>query len=114
MNKLLEVMDAVIGYGGAPVVRQVSFALEPGRIGCLLGPSGCGKSTLGPGTIVGQLSLLTRAPATTSLVAETDVVLLRLPSARVAELASEFPHVLAHLSELAATASDVITDELGL
>ena len=46
MNKLLEVTDAVIGYGGAPVVRQVSFALEPGRIGCLLGPSGCGKTTL--------------------------------------------------------------------
>ena len=46
MNKLLEVSDAVVGYGGAPVVRQVSFALEPGRIGCLLGPSGCGKTTL--------------------------------------------------------------------
>jgi iron(III) transport system ATP-binding protein len=46
MNKQLEVMDAVIGYGGAPVVRQVSFALEAGQIGCLLGPSGCGKTTL--------------------------------------------------------------------
>ena len=46
MNKLLEVIDAEIGYGGAPVVRQVSFALDPGRIGCLLGPSGCGKTTL--------------------------------------------------------------------
>ena len=46
MNKLLEVIDAEVGYGGAPVVRQVSFALEPGRIGCLLGPSGCGKTTL--------------------------------------------------------------------
>jgi iron(III) transport system ATP-binding protein len=46
MNKQLEVMDAVIGYGGAPVVRQVSFALETGQIGCLLGPSGCGKTTL--------------------------------------------------------------------
>ncbi len=46
MNKLLEVIDAVIGYGGQPVVRQVSFALDPGKIGCLLGPSGCGKTTL--------------------------------------------------------------------
>jgi iron(III) transport system ATP-binding protein len=46
MNKLLEVIDAEVGYGGAPVVRKVSFALEPGRIGCLLGPSGCGKTTL--------------------------------------------------------------------
>jgi iron(III) transport system ATP-binding protein len=46
MNKLLEVSAAEIGYGAAPVVRQVSFALEAGRIGCLLGPSGCGKTTL--------------------------------------------------------------------
>jgi len=46
MSKLLEVMDVVIGYGGPPVVRQVSFALDAGRIGCLLGPSGCGKTTL--------------------------------------------------------------------
>src|SRR4030067_257118 len=46
MNKLLEVTDAVIGYGGAPVVRQGSFALETGRIGCLLCPCGSGKLTL--------------------------------------------------------------------
>ena len=46
MNKLLEVANAEVGYGAAPVVRQVSFSLEPGRIGCLLGPSGCGKTTL--------------------------------------------------------------------
>ena len=46
MNKLLEVINTEVGYGGAPVVCQVSFELEPGRIGCLLGPSGCGKTTL--------------------------------------------------------------------
>jgi len=46
MNKILEVQDVVAGYGGEPVVRQVSFALDAGRIGCLLGPSGCGKTTL--------------------------------------------------------------------
>ncbi len=46
MNKLLEVVEAVAGYGGEPVVKQASFALESGQIGCLLGPSGCGKTTL--------------------------------------------------------------------
>jgi iron(III) transport system ATP-binding protein len=46
MNKLLEVIDAEVGYGGEPVVRRLSFSLEAGRIGCLLGPSGCGKTTL--------------------------------------------------------------------
>jgi iron(III) transport system ATP-binding protein len=34
------------GYGGDSVVRDVSFALSHGDIGCLLGPSGCGKSTI--------------------------------------------------------------------
>jgi len=46
MNNLLDVVDAEVGYAGVPVVRQVSFILEAGRIGCLLGPSGCGKTTL--------------------------------------------------------------------
>lgn len=46
MNNLLDVLDAEVGYAGVPVVRQVSFKLKAGRIGCLLGPSGCGKTTL--------------------------------------------------------------------
>lgn len=46
MNNLLDVIGAEVGYAGVPVVRQVSFKLEAGRIGCLLGPSGCGKTTL--------------------------------------------------------------------
>ncbi len=46
MNNLLDVKDAEVGYAGVPVVRQVSFTLQAGRIGCLLGPSGCGKTTL--------------------------------------------------------------------
>jgi iron(III) transport system ATP-binding protein len=33
-------------YGEREVVRGMSFALDPGRIGCLLGPSGCGKTTV--------------------------------------------------------------------
>lgn len=33
-------------YGPLEVLRDVSFAIEPARIVCLIGPSGCGKSTL--------------------------------------------------------------------
>ncbi|HLT14593.1 MAG TPA: ABC transporter ATP-binding protein [Marinobacter sp.] len=43
---LLEVNNLSVGYGGESVVKDVSFALSHGDIGCLLGPSGCGKSTI--------------------------------------------------------------------
>lgn len=45
-NWLLEVNNLSCGYGGDSVVKDVSFALSHGDIGCLLGPSGCGKSTI--------------------------------------------------------------------
>ena len=32
-------------YGAKPVLKNVSFQLKAGQIGCLLGPSGCGKTT---------------------------------------------------------------------
>ena len=38
---LLEVNNLSCGYGGDSVVKDVSFALSHGDIGCLLGPSGC-------------------------------------------------------------------------
>ena len=35
-----------VGYGGAPVLREVAFAVEPGQSVCVLGPNGGGKTTL--------------------------------------------------------------------
>lgn len=43
---LLELERVSVALDGNPVVRQLSFRLQRGRIGCLLGPSGCGKTTL--------------------------------------------------------------------
>jgi ABC-type nitrate/sulfonate/bicarbonate transport system ATPase subunit len=32
--------------GPMPVLDNVTFAIEPGKVACVVGPSGCGKSTL--------------------------------------------------------------------
>lgn len=41
----LEVRSLSRAFGGRRVVADVSFAVAPGQVTCLLGPSGCGKST---------------------------------------------------------------------
>ena len=42
---LLELTSISQRYGDNTVVRDMSFGLPAGSIGCLLGPSGCGKTT---------------------------------------------------------------------
>jgi len=46
MTSQLDVEKLDAGYGDLQVLDEVSFALQPGEIGCILGPSGCGKSTV--------------------------------------------------------------------
>ena len=45
-SPLLEVRELSHAYGTHQVVRDLSFSLPRGAIGCLLGPSGCGKTTV--------------------------------------------------------------------
>jgi len=46
MALALSVRNVAHAYDRTPVLRDLTFTLAPGEIGCLLGPSGCGKSTL--------------------------------------------------------------------
>ncbi len=41
----LEIKNLTRRYDGRVVVEDVSLAVQPGQVTCLLGPSGCGKST---------------------------------------------------------------------
>jgi len=42
----VEVRDLRKSYDGSPVLRGISFKVEPGEIFVLMGPSGSGKSVL--------------------------------------------------------------------
>ncbi|MDY0072847.1 MAG: ABC transporter ATP-binding protein [Thauera sp.] len=42
----LELTALELAFGQHRVVRELSFSLDTGQIGCLLGPSGCGKTTV--------------------------------------------------------------------
>ncbi|MEM7242232.1 MAG: ABC transporter ATP-binding protein [Pseudomonadota bacterium] len=44
-NSPLELKHVSHAFAGRQVVDDLSFALQPGEVMCLLGPSGCGKST---------------------------------------------------------------------
>ncbi|MBP0617900.1 ABC transporter ATP-binding protein [Jiella mangrovi] len=45
-HSVLEVAGLTSGYDAAPVVRDVSFSIDPGEILVILGKNGMGKSTL--------------------------------------------------------------------
>jgi len=68
------VNDLVAGYGGAPVLRDVSFEARRGERLAVLGPNGGGKTTLFK-VLLGQLSPLAgvvEVPGRAATVAQTD------------------------------------------
>ena len=54
---VVELHDVSLGYGGAPVLAHVSFAIARGEFVALMGPNGAGKTTLLRG-MLGLLPLL--------------------------------------------------------
>jgi len=45
-EKIIEVRGLTAGYGGEPVLDDISFDVKKGEVFVVLGESGCGKSTL--------------------------------------------------------------------
>ena len=43
---MLELRGIAAGYGGTPVLREVSLTVHKGSLTALIGPNGCGKTTL--------------------------------------------------------------------
>jgi ABC-type Mn2+/Zn2+ transport system ATPase subunit len=69
------------GYGGRPVLHDVSFAADPGRTVCVLGPNGGGKTTLFR-ALMGELEPLAGRAAlsdTPAYVAQTERTRLDFP-----------------------------------
>ena len=77
----LRVEGLSAGYGGPPVLRDVSFEAEPGQTVCVLGPNGGGKTTLFR-VLLGELepqSGLVAGPGRPAYVAQTERTRLDFP-----------------------------------
>jgi manganese/iron transport system ATP-binding protein/manganese/zinc/iron transport system ATP- binding protein len=81
MSKAVEVEALTAGYGGAPVLSEVSFSTEPGATVCVLGPNGGGKTTLFR-ALTGELNPMAgsvRVNGRPAYVAQTDRTRLDFP-----------------------------------
>jgi branched-chain amino acid transport system ATP-binding protein len=54
MTTMLEAKDVTVSYGKLTAVKNVSFAVEEGKIATIIGPNGAGKTTLLK-ALIGQL-----------------------------------------------------------
>ena len=88
---MLQIEHITCGYGGPPIVRDVSFRVHEGERLCILGPNGCGKTTL--------LRAIAGILPSEGTIRIGDVDLNRLPARKRAK-------VLALMSQLSPAAFD--------
>jgi ABC-type Mn2+/Zn2+ transport system ATPase subunit len=81
MSEAVGVDGLALGYGGAPVLRDLSFSVPDGRGVCVLGPNGGGKTTLFR-ALTGELAPLAgemRVSGRPAYVAQTERTRLDFP-----------------------------------
>jgi ABC-type Mn2+/Zn2+ transport system ATPase subunit len=81
MSALVECSGLAAGYGGAPVIHEVSFAASAGETVVVLGPNGGGKTTLFR-ALLGEIAPSAGSAelrARTAYVAQTDRTSLDFP-----------------------------------
>lgn len=83
---MLQVNHLVVGYGAAPIVRDVSLSADGGSFTCIVGPNGCGKTTL-------LKAILQLLPPTSGSVTCDGVDLAGLTAAERARLIAYIPQI---------------------
>ena len=69
-------------------------------------------ATVEPGTVLGEIAVLTREPRTATVTAETDAEVLRFEMLPVLSVLKDYPTVLADLNRLGAERSEHLLDRL--
>ena len=82
-------------------VENRSLEDEPQRI-----------ATAEPGTVLGEIAVLTREPRTATVTAETDCQVLRFEMLAVLGVLKDHPEVLADLNRLGVARSEALLDSL--
>jgi CRP-like cAMP-binding protein len=75
------------------------FVMLAGRAAVLRGAKPV--AALGPGDVFGEISLLTRGPATATVATQSKSFLLQLARADFDELIMTHPHILEYVNDLA-------------
>jgi CRP-like cAMP-binding protein len=91
---------------GGYMVQEGSLLLEPGTL------SEGGEITAGPGTLVGELALLTDTVCAATAIAKEQTVVIRIPRTLFRKMLESFPVSAKQLRDMMAERVDVWTRDL--
>jgi CRP-like cAMP-binding protein len=91
---------------GGYIVQEGALVLEPGT------PTGENEYTVGPGTLLGELALLTDAVSPVTVIAKEPTVLIRISRNLFRKMLEGYPAAAERLREILAARVDSWTREL--